>query len=454
MPVLERNDGAMAARAILAKSNAAETEIVIDSVQDRFVRYAARGATQSADRERVEVSVRVRLAAPAGASGLREARASCGSLEPASIKSALARALELAQHSPPNARLAPMGSAVAIPISMRDKPTLEHGFEAKARWIRMALERCEQAGLEAGGLAQTTGISRLVMNSAGREVHGYSSRASFSLTASGASGEGWAEAIARTVGAIKADQVVARAVDKAQRSQDPLELAPGEYTVVLEPAAVGALLLFTAYQGFGAREVEEEASFLCGRLGQRVFSECVRLRDDSRHPLHAQLPFDGEGTARAPLTLIEAGAPTRPVTDRNWAARRGEESTGHALQQPSASGPRPQSLVLDPGQQSLEQLVAGVERGLLVTQLHYVNLIDPRELVLTGMTRYGTFLIENGRVGRAVRNLRFTDSLVRLLGQVRAVGSEQQLCGALFDGEIVSAPLLVDGMRFTSTTAF
>lgn len=451
MPLLERTDSLSAARGIIAKSKAAETEVVIDSSLDRFVRYADCGPTQCADRERTEVRIRVRNKSP---QGYQEAAASCGSLEPAAWKAALERAQELALVSPPNPGLVPMGGAVLVPISLRDRATIDHTFEAKARWIKLAVDGCAKHGLFPAGLAQTTAISRVVSNSCGREVHGYQTRAAFSLTATGASGEGWAEGIARTVGALKAEAIVQRAVDKAVRAQDPEPIEPGEYTVVLEPAAVASLLLFTAYEGFGARELDEQSSFLCGRIGEPLFPPALSIHDDHKHPAWVSLPFDGEGSARTQVVLVENGVPRRVVTDRNYAAKQGGETTGHALAQPSAHGPMPQNLVVLPGTSTLDELVAGVERGLLVTQLHYVNLIDPRELVLTGMTRNGTFRIDRGVVGRAVRNLRFTDSLVRALGTLSGASKEQSVCGALFDGECVVPALRLSGLRFTSTTEF
>lgn len=451
MPLLERNDSLSVARGIIAKSKSSETEVVIDSSIDRFVRFADVGPTQCADRERTEVHIRVRLKSD---KGYQEARASAGSLEPAAWKAALERAQELAAAGPANARLAPLGGPVLVPISIRDRATIDHGFEAKARWIKLALEGCKKHALFPAGLAQTTAVSRAIANSAGREVHGYVTRASFSLTAHGASGDGWAEGISRSVGALKAEAIVQRAVDKAVRAQQPIEAPPGEYTVVLEPSAVASLVLFLAYQGCGAREVDEQASFLCGRMGNKLFSEALTIRDDGRHPAYPGLPFDWEGSVRSALTLIDKGVPTRPVTDRNYALARGEESSGHALLQPSSHGPMPQALCIEPGAQTQDELVAGVANGLLVTQLHYVNLTEPRELVLTGMTRNGTYRIENGQLGAAVKNLRFTDSLVRLLGRVSGIGKELAVCGALFDGEAIVPALRIDGMRFSSTTDF
>ena len=227
--------------------------------------------------------------------------------------------------------------------------------------------------------------------------------------------------------------------------------------MVLEPAAVSSLLLFASYYGFGAKEVEEQASFLCGRIGEKLFPEELVIRDRWNHPLYRTVGFDGEGTPRKSLALLEQGSFCGPVTDRRFAAKLSgdpEASTGHAEPQPSSSGPSAKCLSIDPGKQSLDELIGGVERGLLVSQFHYTNVIDPREMKLTGMTRNGLFLIENGKLAGPLKNLRFTESLLGALGRVTGIGSELDISGALFDGEVIAPPLRIDGFRFTSATDF
>lgn len=142
------------------------------------------------------------------------------------------------------------------------------------------------------------------------------------------------------------------------------------------------------------------------------------------------------------------------MTNAHWARRLGLTNTGHGPAQPSSEGPRPQQLVLAPGHQSVEQLIASVDQGLLVHQFHYTNLMEPREMVFTGMTRGGTFRIEGGRVTHPVQNLRFTESLVRALTRVKGIGNQLEVAGALFGGEVLCPALRIDGFRFTSTTAF
>jgi len=438
---------------IIEASSADETEVTIDGTVDNFVRFSERGPTQSADRDRVRVAIRVRF--DAGADGIREAKATCGTLEPDDTARALERALALARLSPAGAGLLPLDGAVEVRATSMDPATAGHGFAEKARWVQAALAACSEKGVRPAGLIQTTGLCRHLANSAGRRVSGESSRAAYALTASvPGGGEGWGESIANRVDAVDPERVVARAVGKADRNRQPRAVDPGQYTVVLEPAAVSSMLLFASYYGFGAREVDEQASFLCGRMGERVFAPGLTVLDDTHNDLYPGLPFDGEGNPKQTVVLIEQGKLTGPVTDRSYARKLGLPCTGHAVPQPSGSGPVASNLVVRAGASSVDEMVGGVERGLLVTQFHYTNMIEPRELTLTGMTRNGTFLIENGEVVGSVKNLRFTDTLINALSRVDAIGAEPEVVGALFDGEVVTPAVRVDGFRFTSATDF
>jgi len=454
MTLLDRESTLAAARALVEASPADETEVTLESCLDRFVRFADTGPTQSADRERYEVAVRVRLVSD---QGRREARATCDGLDPALTRGTLERAVALARHSPPDPELLALEGPVAVDGRRADPGTLAHPFEQKADWVRAALAACAEHELLPAGLAQTTGLARGLVSSAGRAVYAATSRASFALTASVpgfVDGSGFAEQIAARVVQIDPARVIARAVDKAVKSRAPQPIEPGEYTVVLEPPAVSSILLFATYKGFGAQEVHEKASFLCGRQGKKVFPEGLSLADHAGNAVYAGFPFDGEGSPKKRVALIERGVLTGPVTDSAWAAKLGLENTGHALPKPNTHGPMALNPVLAAGESSLEELIGGVERGLLVTQFHYTNLIDPKDLTLTGMTRNGTFLIEDGNVTRPVKNLRFTESLVGALGRVTGVGRDLDVAGALFEGEVVCPALRIDRFRFTSTTDF
>ena len=451
MGVLTDREALDIAQALVEQSPADETEITVESQSEGFVRFADVGPTQNADRERVDVAVRTRKR---DGNGWREARAVTGSLEAKDLKAALERSLLLCDASPVNEEASDLGGAVEVAKTSLCKETQDHGFEAKAEVVQQALAACQKEGVKPAGLLQTTTVSRAIVNSAGRAVHGYFNRAGFSLTATNETGAGIGDSIARSVDDLTFEVAIERAVEKARRSTNPKAIDPGEYTVVLEPAAVGAILLFASYSGFGGREVVEESSFLCGRIGTRALSESISIEDDAQNSVFPGWSFDGEGTPRQRVQLVDRGTLQNPVTDTISARKLGLECTGHGAQQPSSDGPMADNLVVAAGDQSLEELIGGVERGLLVTQFHYTNMIEPRDLTLTGMTRNGTFLIENGKLSHGVRNLRFTEKLVGAFSRVSGVSKERAVTGALFDGDLITPALRIEGFRFTSTSDF
>jgi predicted Zn-dependent protease len=189
------------------------------------------------------------------------------------------------------------------------------------------------------------------------------------------------------------------------------------------------VLSFLAIYGFNARAVEEGRSFT--RVGEAQFDAAVSLADDVGHPMAAGIGFDAEGTPKRRHQLVEAGVTRAVVHDRRTAKALGSESTGHAVPGGGAFGALPANLVLDAGTATPRELVASIGRGLLVTDFWYTRVLDPRTIVVTGLTRNGVWLVEDGRIVRPVTNLRFTQSFVDALGPaaVKGVGSDQTLVG-------------------------
>jgi predicted Zn-dependent protease len=187
---------------------------------------------------------------------------------------------------------------------------------------------------------------------------------------------------------------------------------------------------------------------MSGRIGERVMGQNVTLKDDPFHPLHRGSPFDAEGIPTRPITLIERGVVRGPVYDRPTAAKEGKESTGHSLPIPNTIGPLARHLVLEGGTGAPEALLEGIDRGLWVTRVWYTNVVDPKTVTLTGMTRDGLFAIENGRITHAVRNFRFNQSVVGMLGQVEGMSQ------AVRAGGVVCPALRIQGFHMSSVTEF
>ncbi|HID06242.1 MAG TPA: TldD/PmbA family protein, partial [Armatimonadetes bacterium] len=219
--------------------------------------------------------------------------------------------------------------------------------------------------------------------------------------------------------------------------------------VVLEEEAVATLLMMLAYMGLGARAVQEGRSFMCERFGERIMSECVTIYDDALNTEGLPQPFDYEGVPKQKVVCIESGVAKAVVYDTYTAAREGKQSTGHALPQPNPWGPYPTNLFMSTGELTLEEMISTTERGLLITRFHYVNPVHPKRTVITGMTRDGTFLIEDGRVTHGVRNLRFTQSILDALSCVDAISRTRKLCDST-----VAPAVKVNQFAFTGVTEF
>ncbi len=254
------------------------------------------------------------------------------------------------------------------------------------------------------------------------------------------------------------------AAEKAADSAGPREIPPGKYTVVLEPAAVLDMIGFAFYD-FGGLAILDQRSFLNNRIGTPLFGENITIWDDVAHPLQSGPPFDGEGVRRQKVQLVENGIVKRLVYARasaekmkksEYAGKVGPiEPTGHGFPVPNEMGEAPMNIVFDSPRETktVEQMVASTERGILVTRLWYIREVDPYEKILTGMTRDGTFLVENGKVGCGIRNFRFNQSLIEMLSNVEQMSTPVRTSGEESFDMVVPA-MKVNGFNFTEVTKF
>jgi PmbA protein len=224
---------------------------------------------------------------------------------------------------------------------------------------------------------------------------------------------------------------------------------PGDWPVVLEEYAVVDLLSMLGYMGFSALAVQEERSF--AEPGRQVGSELVTIVDDGKDPATLPMAFDYEGVGKQRVALIERGICREVVYDAQTAARAGRTSTGHGLPAPNPYGPFPLNMAMSPGTTPRDELIGGLERGLLVTRFHYTNPVHPKLAIVTGMTRDGTFLVEGGRIVGPVRNLRFTQSYLAALAATSAVSRERRTLRGDLGGVVVPA-IRVDSWTFTGST--
>jgi predicted Zn-dependent protease len=266
------------------------------------------------------------------------------------------------------------------------------------------------------------------------------------------SGNGYGQRSSWKLSEIHAEPVGREAVQTALRARNPQPLGPGVFTVVLEPYAAMDLLDMLNYVGMSAQAVQEGRSWMNDRIGQPVLSSSVTILDDGQDELGFPLPFDFEGVPKQRVVLIENGVPRGPVYDLTTAHKEGKPSTGHALPPPNTYGPLALNLVMSAGSATVEEMIRSTEHGLYITRFWYTRVVHPRDCVITGMTRDGTFLIEHGELTTPVKNLRFTQGYVPALAKVDLIGHEARTLTSGFFGASRVPALKLSEFNFTGAT--
>jgi predicted Zn-dependent protease len=322
--------------------------------------------------------------------------------------------------------------------------------EFRAEAARAVIGAADDAGVTAYGSFATGLETVAVANSKGVRVAGTRTTSQLITVSMGpGGGTGYAEAAAVDATTIDAAAIGREAAGKARATVDAVSIEPGDYPVVLEEYAVVDLLDMLGYLGFSALAVQEERSFV--EPGKRIGSEVVTIRDDGRDPAGLPLWFDYEGVAKQRIELVDRGVCRGVVHDAQTAARAGVTSTGHGLPAPNPYGPFPLNMVMEPGTATRDELIGGLDRGLLVTRFHYTNPVHPKLVIVTGMTRDGTFLVEGGRIVGPVKNLRYTQSYLAALAGTVAVGSERRTLRGFLGGVVVPA-VRIENWTFTGGT--
>lgn len=430
---------------LLSYSAADETEISITTTDSGLTRFANNGIHQNVAEVDSSLTVRAILGKRIGVATLNNANLENG-------RKAVDRAIELARLQSENELFPGLPSApAASKVNAFVDATASSSPDSRAKGIAEVCRRSVERGLVASGSLQVSATALAIGNSLGTFQYHPSTEASLSVVAMSDSGSGYADSFALDVDAIDVgavgDEAMARAVDSA----DPVEIPPEEYTVILEPYAAGDLLDFLTYLGFGGQAVEEGRSFMAGKFGKRVLGANISIWDDGYDPTGIPSPFDFEGVPRQRVTLIESGVARNVCYDSYTAARVGKETTGHSLPAGETFGPVPLNLFMAAGASSKDQMIASTKRGLLITRFWYTRPVHPLRIVVTGMTRDGTFLIKDGEVVGPVKNLRFTQSYIEALNQVEEISEETKIERSMFAANRV--PILkINGFRFVSGT--
>jgi PmbA protein len=431
----------------LAESTDAEdTEVSVEEVADSLTRFANNAIHQNVAERGLTVSIRTVIDG-------RTARATTNRVDEDSLRTAIDASLSLAQSQPKDPRLLPMpGKQRYRKVDRFIKQTAALSAEERARAVKRACDLTVKKGQVAAGMFSSGQSQSILGNSRGllaayRETH-----AEFSITVQESGAASWAKANSADVREFDPQELAERACEKAHLAVNARELAPGRYTVILEPSAVLDLVGFLFYD-FAATALEDKRSCLNDRMGKQLFGENISIWDDVYHPLQLGAPFDGEGMAREKVLLVDRGVPKNLVYSRAAARAAHKQPTGHGFALPNEYGEAPMNLVFSGGESSVKEMVASTERGLLVTRLWYIREVDPYEKVMTGMTRDGLFLVENGKVTTAARNFRFNQSLIEMLKNVELMGPPVRATGEEAFEMVVPA-MKVRDFHFSEVTKF
>jgi predicted Zn-dependent protease len=388
---------------LLERSPAKQTEVMVTEWDSALTRFANNGIHQNVAERNVSVRVRV---VKDGKTGV----ASINQLNEAAATDVLKRAVAIADLQP-RGEVVPMpGPATARPVDAWSDATAGATPEDRADFVQTVCARAGRAGLKAFGAFSTSAGQFAIANSLGVFHHQRSTQATVNSVVMGDAGSGYADRGSIDVRELDKDGLATEVIEKAQRNQNAQPVEPGVYEVVLEEYAVAEMLEFMSFMGFGALAVQEERSFM--KLGERITGEEVSIWDDGLDPTGIPASFDFEGVPKQRVDLIKGGVASGLVYDMQTATRAGRQSTGHGLPAPNTDGPFAVNLYMKPGSVAKADLVSDIKRGIWVTRFWYVRVVHPKASIITGMTREGTFLIENGRITRPVKDLRFTQSIL------------------------------------------
>ena len=450
-------------------SSADETEVLFSGGSFALTRFANNTIHQNVAEENHTVSVRTVF-------GGRTARATTNKFDDDSLRRVVESSEALAKVQHPDPDLLPMPdareAAGSVDGSARPPQSPSRYFaetagitpQLRAGGVKKIVEVAQKHKLTTAGIFSSSESVEGIFNSRGLSNWHTQTLAEVSITMLGSDSSGWQKANSPDVANLDPLSLAETAANKARDSSHPAEIPPGKYTVILEPAAALDIVgfMFWDYSGMA---ILDQRSFLTGRIGSKLFGENITIWDDVAHPLQTGSPFDGEGMRRLRLPLVENGVVKRVVYARATAERmkRSEhkdkagpiEATGHGFALPNEMGEMPLNIVFasPDNPQTLAQMIASTARGVLVTRLWYIREVDPYEKIVTGMTRDGTFLVENGQVRQGVRNFRFNQSLIQMLSNVEAMSLPLRSCGEESFDMVVPA-MKIGEFNFTEVTKF
>lgn len=433
---------------LLRRCGRDQAEVIITSDDNALTRFANNTIHQNVAESSLQVLVRLVDHQRLGAAGTNR-------LEAEALDEVVRRARQNALASPADPNFPGLAEPSAYtPVQSYDEATASCSPEQRARAVGAVCRQAAEKKLNASGAFSTGASEVAVSNSLGVFAYHLSSRADFQITVMAEDSSGRAQASGWQVSAITPEELGGEAIQKAERGRGPRKIEPGEYTVVFDPYATQDLLNNLNYHGMGGSAVLEGRSWMNDRLGQPAMSALVSIWDDGLDRRGMPMPFDYEGVPKQRVDIVRSGVVCGPVYDRYTAQKAGKASTGHAMPPTFRSmGPLAANLFMAAGETSRDEMIRSTPRGLYITRFWYTRLVHPSDCVVTGMTRDGVFMIENGELAYPVKNLRFTQSYVQALAAVEAVGQETRQIYTEYGGMADHIPSLkIGSFKFSGST--
>ena len=418
--ILNKSDSRALIDKILSMTTADEARVNLSGGRAGNTRFALNAITTSGDEDTLSITLRT-------AFGKRHASMSVNQTDDASLETLVEKTEEAARFAPEDSEYVPeLGPQTYLPIKAFSRNTAGASARSRVKGTEAALRPARRNDLISAGFLEHDHSFSAVGNSNELFAHSESTNASFSNTirTKDGKGSGWAGDSSRDISKVDCGDAGKRAVWKSKHSADAQTLEPGIYPVILEPQAVADFMRFAAY-AMSARTADEGRSFYSkkgggNKLGEKVSGANITVRSQPTHPELLGFPFGGNGLPAQEIPWIENGILKNLYYDRYWAHKNNVEATGF-----------PSNMVIEGGSGSVEDLIRGAEKAVLVTRLWYIRFVDPQTILMTGLTRDGTFLVENGKIKHAVKNFRFNESPMAVLNKVENMSKSVRVGGSL-----------------------
>lgn len=432
---------------ILKYSKTDQTEVLILGGTFSLTRFAKNCIHQNISFKDWRVSVRVILGKKIGV-------ASTNITDDNSLKKVVDLALEIAQNQKEDPDFKSLPGPSLIPkVKCFYEDTAGCTPEYRAKKVKIIIDKAKENELVASGSFVINIGEQAVVNSQGIFAYYPSTYSSIFTIIMSPTSSGYANCISRDVQDLNIEEIATQALNKAQKSKNPIEIKPGRYEVILEEPAVSEMLMRISDLGCNGKAYHEGRSFMSGKLGKKVMGENVNIWDDGLDRRGLVCPFDFEGAPKQKVEIIKNGIANAVVYDSYTARKYKKKNTGHALPAPSSLGSLACNLFMKKGEYSKEQMLASTKKGIWVTRFWYTNILHHKLLNMTGMTRDGTFLIKNGEIVSGIKNLRFTQSIPEAFCNIQMIGKDAKIQDSWFEGNVVPA-LKIKDFNFTGVTEF